>query len=48
MYVESSECLRFKIQEALFNVGLHEDLITLAHLGYFSTLWRAASVCGEQ
>ena len=25
----------YKIQEALFNVGLHENLITLAHLSYF-------------
>ena len=28
---------RYKIQEALFNVGLHENLITLAHLSYFPT-----------
>ena len=28
---------RYKIQEALFNVGLHENLITFAHLSYFPT-----------
>ena len=28
---------RYKIQEALFNVGLHVNLITLAHLSYFPT-----------
>ena len=27
----------YKIQEALFNVGLHENFITLAHLSYFPT-----------
>ena len=27
----------YKIQEALFNVGLHENLITLAHLSYLPT-----------
>ena len=27
----------YKIQEALFNVGLHMNLITLAHLSYFPT-----------
>ena len=32
--------VKYKIQdtrEALFNVGLHENLITLAHLSYFPT-----------
>ena len=28
---------RYKKQEALFNVGLHDNLITLAHLSYFLT-----------
>ena len=27
----------YKIQEALFKAGLHENLITLAHLSYFPT-----------
>ena len=26
----------YKIQEALFNIGLHMNLITLAHLSYLS------------
>ena len=28
---------RYKIQEALFNVGSHVNFITLAHLTYFPT-----------
>ena len=33
-----NKCLtRYKIQEALFNAGLHDNLITLAHLSYFPT-----------
>ena len=28
----------YKIQEALFNVGLNVNLITLAHLNYFPTV----------
>ena len=28
---------RYTILEALFNVGLHDNLITLAHLSYFPT-----------
>ena len=33
--ISYSNC--YKIQEALFNVGLHVNLITLAHLSYFQT-----------
>ena len=29
--------VKIQLQEALFNVGLHENLITLAHLSYFPT-----------
>ena len=30
-------CTRYNTQEALFNFGLHVNLITLAHLSYFPT-----------
>ena len=32
-----SDIIRYKIQEASFNVGLHVNLITLAPLSYFPT-----------
>ena len=41
------DIIRHKIQEALFNVGLHENLITLAHLSYFLTFSAVASAINQ-
>ena len=35
--IKRPETPSYKIQEALFNVGLNVNLITLAHLSYFPT-----------
>jgi len=38
-----AEAQAYKIQEAVYNVGLHVNLITLAHLSYFPSMCVQAS-----